>query len=385
MIEGLDLQNLDVLEPSCGNGNFVVKLLGTKSLKAQDIDPVALEQMKERCGFEGALEDFLTSSTDEKFDLIIGNPPYIKIQDLPEDTRSFLKSNFESCKTGSVDLYYAFIEQSIKKLRINGILRFIIPNAWMTNASAKRLRRLLINYDVDIVDFGDRIIFDGVGVYTCILTVKNSDKKNTVLINEIEIPKTDDVWAVKPKMSFNFSFKNGLATLCDKAFVFEKKENGRYYSKVKNEFVEIEDEFIRPIIKGSTLEEFWCLYPYNDDGTVKDIGQDTKTWEYLLSIKDTLEDRDYDGEWWLFGRAQGLKHMTGRKLVISSIVSKSGFKFKETDGLVYSGVFVSDNLDEAHRFLRSDEMKKYILKYGKKMANGYASFSKTLLRGIVNG
>ena len=159
MVGDFDLRSLDILEPSCGNGNFVVKLLKAKSLKAQDIDPVALEQMKKRCGFEGVLQDFLTSPIDEKFDLIIGNPPYIKIQDLAEDTRTFLRNNFESCRTGSVDLYYAFIEQSIRKLRPNGTLRFIIPNAWMVNASAKSLRRLLNNYEIDFIDFGDQIIF----------------------------------------------------------------------------------------------------------------------------------------------------------------------------------------------------------------------------------
>ena len=222
-------------------------------------------------------------------------------------------------------------------------------------------------------------------MYTCILTVKNRNEKNTITINKTEISKTDDIWSVKPQIVFNFSFKNGLATLCDKAFIFEKKENNKYYSKAKNEFVEIEDEFIKPIIKGSTLEEFWCLYPYNDDGTAKNINQDTKAWKYLLSIKDILENRDYDNQWWLFGRTQGIKHMVGKKLVISTIMNKNGFKFKETKGLVYSGVFVSDNFDEVYKFLQSNDIKEYILKYGKKMAGGYASFSKTLLRGIING
>lgn len=51
MVGDFDLRSLDILEPSCGNGNFVVKLLKAKSLKAQDIDPVALEQMKKKMWF----------------------------------------------------------------------------------------------------------------------------------------------------------------------------------------------------------------------------------------------------------------------------------------------------------------------------------------------
>lgn len=53
MLEGLNISNMDILEPSCGDGNFVEKLLGAKKLVAQDIDQEALDKMKERCSFEG--------------------------------------------------------------------------------------------------------------------------------------------------------------------------------------------------------------------------------------------------------------------------------------------------------------------------------------------
>ena len=170
--------------------------------------------------------------------------------------------------------------------------------------------------------------------------------------------------------------------MCDKVFIFEKKEGGKYFSRAANSFVEIEDEFIKPIVKGSTLEEQWCLYPYDDNGKKK---QPTgKANDYLISVKSMLEDRDYDDEWWDFGRSQGIKNMNGRKIVISNIVSPDGFfKSKETDSLVYSGIFVKENFDEARKFMNDDAIKEYILKHGKRMSGGYCAFSKTMFKGIL--
>lgn len=390
MISNLDIKNMKVLEPSCGDGNFVVKLLDSKELVAQDIDQDALHKMKARCNFEGKNEDFLKSDINEKFDLIIGNPPYIRIQDLSEEARKQIKE-FETCKSGSVDIYYAFIEQSLKKLNKNGILKFIIPNAWLINSSAKKLREFLSKYDVEVFDFENEKVFDGVGTYTCILTVRKSNKNKTIKIStkneSFELNKeiaAKEIWVNKPNLKFTFTFENGLATLCDKVFIFEKKEGNKFFSRATNSFVEIEDEFIKPIIKGSTLEEQWCLYPYDENGKKKKpIG---KALEYLNSIKSILEDRDYDDEWWNFGRSQGLKKMNGEKLVISNILSPSGkFKSKKTNSLVYSGVFVKENFSEAERFMNDENIKKYIMKHGKKMSGGYSAFSKTMFKGVLNG
>lgn len=386
MTKDLDVSQMDVLEPSCGDGNFVVSLLNSKKLVAQDIDQEALDIMKKRCNVVGKNEDFLISDENEKFDLIIGNPPYINVHDLSEDVRKEIK-NFESCSSGTCDIYYAFIEKSLRKLNPNGILKFIVPNTWLINSSAKKLREILSNYDTDVLDFETQKVFDNVDTYTCVLTVKNNGKKKITIntkANHFTLPPTSEPWVLKPKEHFNFTFKNGIATLCDKAFIFEKKENGKYFSRVLNDYVEIEDEYIKPITKGSTLEENYCLYTYDNNGKKKKPKEDSKAWNYLLSIKEVLEKRDYDDEWWCFGRSQGLKNMNGNKLVISTILPPDKeFKFVETTNLVYSGVFVNDNIEEAKKFLNNENIKTFISEHGKKMSGGYTSFTKTLLKGVI--
>ena len=387
MIDGLKIEDMNVLEPSCGDGNFVVKLLNSKSLTAQDIDQNALDKMRERCSFIGKNEDYLKSDENEKYDLIIGNPPYINMHDLDDDTREEVKE-FSTCSYGTSDIYYAFIEKSLKKLNHNGILKFIIPNTWLINSSAKKLRKLLSNYNVEVFDFESEQVFENVGTYACILTVVNDGKKSIVVKTKSNTFSIKDLfeepWVERLNIKFDFSFKNGLATLCDKAFIFEKKENNKYFSKLTKSFVDIEDEYIKPIIKGSTLERFYCLYPYDSNGKRLQPDVNSNAWKYLNSIKSELLERDFDSEWWCFGRSQGLKGMNTHKLVVSTIVDPYGnFKSIETDDLVYSGIFINDNIVEAKRFINDQQIKDFILKHGKKMSGGYTSFSKTLLKGVI--
>ena len=83
---------------------------------------------------------FLKSFISEKFDFIIGNPPYITYSDLNKTTRSFIKKKFYSLFRRKPDYYYAFIERSIKALADDGKLAYLIPNNIFKNRFADRLR-----------------------------------------------------------------------------------------------------------------------------------------------------------------------------------------------------------------------------------------------------
>jgi len=97
--------------------------------------------------------DFLKSSISEKFDFIIGNPPYITYSDLNKTTRSFIKKNFIVCLDGKPDYYYAFIEMSIKALADDGKLAYLIPNNIFKNRFADRLRIFMLPHLSVIIDY----------------------------------------------------------------------------------------------------------------------------------------------------------------------------------------------------------------------------------------
>jgi adenine-specific DNA-methyltransferase len=139
-----------VLEPSCGNGSF------SKNLS----NCVSVEIDERWCG-DGTLNmDFFDYPISEKFDTIIGNPPYVRYQDILPDTKRKLQSKLFDERT---NLFLFFIEKSIQHLNDNGELIFITPREFLKATSSLKLNHYLYNEGTitDIIDLGDRRVFEG--------------------------------------------------------------------------------------------------------------------------------------------------------------------------------------------------------------------------------
>jgi len=78
----------------------------------------------------------LSTKTPEFFDLIVCNPPYIRIQSLKETERKFIQRYYEFCKTGSTDVYIAFFELAYRLLSSDGVAGFITPNTFFYTETA---------------------------------------------------------------------------------------------------------------------------------------------------------------------------------------------------------------------------------------------------------
>jgi type I restriction-modification system DNA methylase subunit len=65
----------------------------------------------------------------ESFDLIIGNPPYIRIQNVEPAYRKLLRDKFSTCLFGNSDIYYAFFEQALKLSKVGGCVSLITPSS----------------------------------------------------------------------------------------------------------------------------------------------------------------------------------------------------------------------------------------------------------------
>ena len=114
--------------------------------------------------------DSLKYNWDTSFDAIIGNPPYVKFQDLEDDTRNYLLNNWETTKFGTYNLYFAFFELGLKLLSNKGKLGYITPNNYFTSLSGECLRSYFQHNRCieSIVDFNSTKVFD-VQTYTCLL------------------------------------------------------------------------------------------------------------------------------------------------------------------------------------------------------------------------
>lgn len=120
------------------------------------------------------------------FDIIVGNPPYIRIQNMqtysPEEAKYYNSGNspYTTARQDNFDKYALFIERSVSLVRPDGRLGFIIPHKFMTIQSGKALRRLLtLGHPLEeIVHFGVQQVFGRTATnYTCILILDLQGKE----------------------------------------------------------------------------------------------------------------------------------------------------------------------------------------------------------------
>lgn len=182
------------------------------------------------------VQDSLLNSAH--YDIIVGNPPYIRTKNLDKDYLVFLRENFESCKKGNIDIYYAFIEISNMYAKKSAL---IVPNSYLTNISAKTLRELIKSHISFIRDFKDAKQFDTASAYTTVLMLNAistnpfsyakynegiSLYKREILDNDIwNIPESDQISKYQSrdtKLSDIAEIHTSINTNADKLFILDK-------------------------------------------------------------------------------------------------------------------------------------------------------------------
>ena len=120
------------------------------------------------------------------FDIIIGNPPYLRVQGLAKADADFYKKKFQSA-TGNFDLYAIFIERGYDLLNPQGTLGYIVPHKFFQAAFGVSLRKQLTQARAlrQIVRFGHAQVFTEATTYTCLLFLSRLPQPQFDLI-EIE-------------------------------------------------------------------------------------------------------------------------------------------------------------------------------------------------------
>jgi adenine-specific DNA-methyltransferase len=188
----------------------------------------------------------------EGFDLIIGNPPYIRQEEI-KSQKQYLQNNFKTY-IGTADLYVFFVEKGFALLKPKGSLSYIIPNKWMQAGYGKPLRSFLLNNQISsIIDFGDLQIFDGVTTYPCIITAGNykySDNFNSTTIKTLKFEKGFDEYVASNGNELKLSNLNSdswmISSYIQQSLHSKIKSNSRSLSNY------IESHAFRGILTGLT-------------------------------------------------------------------------------------------------------------------------------------
>jgi hypothetical protein len=310
-------------------------------------------------------------------DAVVGNPPYIRFQELPSEVREHLSTaEWKTTGAGNFNLYFAFFELGLGLLNERGRLGYITPNAHFATKSARELRVLLASGGLtEIIDCGNVSLFE-VATYTAITFLakqsgptftfarldREEDKDRLGSIRRTALSASDlhsDHWllgypdeiamlrAIEKCGTPLVRIANltvGLATLRDGLYLLgtPKLIDDKYRVTRDGVTYDIEAALTRLCVKVSEhrnqasldATETRILFPYREDGDGNVIVVDEKTMadqypgalSYLLSIREELRKRDHGKKtyeaWYAFGRRQGLS-VAGRGQLLTPIYAGS--------------------------------------------------------------
>ena len=280
---------ITILEPACGLAQFLLKILHKIKEKNLNVKTrlIGVEINEEVLAWLNPLKpketeiikaDFLLFEPKIFFDLVIGNPPYgipslsehytIKVDN---ETKEKYRALF-STWYGKYNIYGAFIEKSIRLLKDNGILIFIIPATFMLLDEFKKLRTFLSqNGKTTIIYMGPDIFKPDADVSTVILKFIKSEKISRQL--ELFEYKEGEIIPIKSNknwngeiVTFRTDFSDFLESICQYkvADIYEIKISPRT-SEIKNcSFVVRGDEppagNYLPILNSRNLKSGGIIY-----------------------------------------------------------------------------------------------------------------------------
>ena len=464
VIEGL---TIDVLRKkrfadiSCGCGGFfltIAQILHERCGKSYydifkdnifgiDIQNYSIERTKlllslmalldgEDCNFQFNLYVANTLSFDFSkiglLDIIVGNPPYVCARNMTDESRELL-DKWTVASAGNSDLYIPFFQIAIENIVDGGKIGLITMNSFLTSLNGRALRSYFkdTSYNIKIVDFRGYQVFHGKRTYTCLFflikeksaTVKyfsnpsgsvqdqdfnyemfeycNLDSNRGWKFNKFQVTRYIENVGI-PLGEF-CKTRHGIATLCNKVYVFQpiRTKNATFIFEKNGIEIEIEKDICRPIVNSNKFNSDvdlndiieYIIYPYfiNSLGKAEIIDEEVLqtqfplAYRYLKSRKDILEMRDKGNTnkypaWYAFGRNQSLI-MPKYKLFFPKIANRPLHCVICDDAslLLYNGIsFVSEEKNRIlllKKVLESNYFWNYVVANSKPYSSNYYSLN----------
>lgn len=174
----------------------------------------------------------LEKSPAKDFDVVIGNPPYVRQELLNTELKQALQKHYPEVYSGTADLYVYFYAKALQLLKPKGYLGFITPNKWLKTKYGTALRQYLKAFDIlQITDFFELRVFEDASTEPLVITMTNQKSNNDIAyfpISKQSLKKGLASFAEYLPEPFIIS-KN---TLQDSAWTFANTQNQSLLDKI---------------------------------------------------------------------------------------------------------------------------------------------------------
>lgn len=337
------------------------------------------EQMKKINAFDWE-EGFSEIFENGGFDVVIGNPPYVR-QELISECKSYFETHYQTYH-GSADLYQYFIEKGIGLLNPKGYFSYIVANKWMRANYGTSLRSWLKTQRIkEVTDFGDLPVFEQATAYPCIIVAQKGPVKpdyslditqvktldfnslsDYVQDNKYQITTkflVDKGWSIESPATQNLLKKlgangakltdfiqnkiyYGIKTGLNEAFVIDKDEHKKFAKSKKH---------LKPFLAGRDVKRYQI--PVSDKhlilfpkGVTNANSNSQQAWQWLTKnfsgIAKHLRPFQAKGEkrydqgdyWWELRTCEYYDEFEKPKIVLPCIAKVASFTFDK--GIYYS-------------------------------------------------
>ena len=343
-------------------------------------------------------DEFKTIFKGGGFDVVIGNPPYVRMQTLSDtnkETVNYYNNIYIDYVKGNYDLYIIFLYKAFSMLNNYGKLGYILPHKFFQSESGEKIRKYLYNNNaVDtIVNFTTNQIFSNATTYTCLLFLSKKEKNNILYkqfnlnddytnLSNIEYDKFDysilntnswnfnnsDVQGILSKIDnqellfseITYKIFKGSSTGNDNIYLFDiLEENQNTYivkSNISEEKEELEKDLLVPFLYGESIRRYqdlkaakYLLLPYvknkDDDNNMSliDIKElKTKyplTYKYLNKYKSVLLTRKIkmnDNDYYKYSALRSINYYERKKIMIPDMLVSLRISY-DFEGCFYHG------------------------------------------------
>lgn len=315
----------------------------------------------------------LLDSMHHDFDIVIGNPPYVRSRDWSPEQRSIVREAFPQLYRGGCDLYGYFYVAALNVTRAGGVVCFVTPFSFMRVSSAREVRtRLYDNSRLrSVLDLGEVGVFDGVALHAGVFTFRRESGDRRAawgllrdVSNRDSCGSSDIHWrdgTISPNSVGGWSFSgtsSGPKTL-GRTLKSMSEHGIRVYSGIRpgmaEAFLLSEDqrsEFqhprsiacIRPVITGREIQpwqtkrhKFWIIDSRSDGG---DVGEEVM--EHLARFRESLELRaevTSTAQWHQLRSCTYMTQMEQEKIAFPDISKRQRFSLLPPEMLVLDGAF----------------------------------------------